>query len=132
MEYPDFSRHTILIVEDDPVSTLFLKDVLEDTGAKVLDVANASDAIFAVHQNNDIDVVLMDIQLPDMSGWQATRIIKKVKKNLPIIFQSAYAFDAYVKKSFEAGGDFFIAKPINTEQLFDYIRQAIEKYRMQG
>jgi len=77
MEYPDFGRHTILIVEDDPVSTLFLKDVLEDTGAKVLDVANASDAIFAVHQNNDIDVVLMDIQLPDMSGWQATRIIKK-------------------------------------------------------
>lgn len=131
MEYPDFSRHTILIVEDDPVSTLFLKDVLEDTGAKVLDVANASDAIFAVHQNSDIDVVLMDIQLPDMSGWQATRIIKKVKKDLPIIFQSAYAFESYVKKSFEAGGDFFIAKPINTETLFNYIRQALDKYKPQ-
>jgi CheY-like chemotaxis protein len=131
MEYPDFSQHTILIVEDDPVSTLFLKDVLEDTGARVLDVDNASDAIFTVHQNCDIDLVLMDIQLPDMSGWQATRIIKKVKKNLPIIFQSAYAFDSYVKKSMEAGGDFFIPKPIDTDLLFDYMKQAFAKYQQQ-
>lgn len=132
MNYPDFSKHTILIVEDDPVSTLFLKDVLEDTGAQVLNVENASDAIFAVHQNPEIDVVLMDIQLPDMSGWQATRIIKKVKKNMAIIIQSAYAFESYVKKSFESGCDFFISKPIDTNLLFDYIQKALEKYQLKS
>jgi len=128
MTNPDFSKYKILIVEDDPVCSLYLKDLLEDTGANVIAVGNASDAIFAVHHNSDIDVILMDFQLPDMSGWQATRIIKKVKKNMPVIFQSAYAFDSYIKKSYESGGDFFIAKPIDTDLLFDYIVKAIQKY----
>lgn len=128
MNSPDYSNKTILIVEDDPVSAMYLKDVLDDTGAKVIHVANASDAIYAAHENKDIDVILMDIQLPDMSGWQATRIIKKVKKNLPIIIQSAYAFDSYIKKSQEAGCDYFIAKPVEADMLFEYIDKVLEQY----
>jgi len=129
MDCPDYSKHTFLIVEDDPVSAMFLKDVLDDTGAKVVHVSNASDAIYSAHENKDIDVILMDIQLPDMSGWQATRIIKKVKKNIPIIVQSAYAFDSYIKKSHEAGCDFFIAKPVEPEVLFEYIDKVLGMYR---
>lgn len=98
MNCPDFSDKLFLIVEDDPNSATFLIELLEDTGAKIIHVINAAEAIYAAHENKNINVILMDIQLPDMSGWQATRIIKKVKKNIPIIIQSAYAFDSYIKK----------------------------------
>jgi two-component system, cell cycle response regulator DivK len=128
MDCPDYSKNTILIVEDDPVSAMYLSDVLDDTGAKVILVTNASDAIYTAHENKEIDVILMDIQLPDMSGWQATRIIKKVKKNLPIIIQSAYAFESYIKKSQEAGCDYFIAKPVEPEMLYEYINKVFELY----
>jgi CheY-like chemotaxis protein len=129
MNNPDFSNKTILIVEDDEMSARFLIDLFEDTNAKTLHVVNVSDAIYAVHENKSIDLILMDIQLPDMNGWQATRIIKKVKKNMPIIIQSAYSFDSYIKKSMDAGCDFFIAKPINPDILFNNIEQAFEKYQ---
>jgi two-component system, cell cycle response regulator DivK len=128
MNCPDYTRNTFLIVEDDPISAMYLKDMLDDTGAKVIHVANASDAIYTAHENKEIDVILMDIQLPDMSGWQATRIIKKVKKDLPIIIQSAYAFESYIKKSQEAGCDFFIAKPVESDMLFEYINKVLEMY----
>jgi two-component system cell cycle response regulator DivK len=124
MSYPDYSNKIFLLVEDDELSAMFLKDILEETGATVLRSVNASDAIMLAHQNKMIDLVLMDIQLPDMNGWQATRILKKVKKSLPVIIQSAYAFDSYIKKSKEAGCDYFIAKPIDVDILFDIISKA--------
>ena len=80
MNNPDFSNKTILIVEDDEMSARFLIDLFEDTNAKTLHVVNVSDAIYAVHENKSIDLILMDIQLPDMNGWQATRIIKRSEK----------------------------------------------------
>lgn len=129
MDTLDLRNKTVLIVEDDEMSARYLIDLLEETNANTLHVINVSDAIYAVHENKSIDLILMDIQLPDMNGWQATRIIKKVKKNMPIIIQSAYSFDSYIKKSMEAGCDFFIAKPIDPDQLFEYIERALEKYQ---
>ena len=125
----DLTNKTVLIVEDDEMSAMYLSDLLEETGANIIHVVNVSDAIYAVHENKSINIILMDIQLPDMNGWQATRIIKKVKKNMPIIIQSAYSFDSYVKKSMEAGCDFFISKPVDSEKLFNYMEQALEKYQ---
>jgi len=127
MSSPNYSSRTFLIVEDDPVSAMYLKDLLDETGAKVIQVGTASDAIYATHENKDIDLILMDIQLPDMSSWQATRIIKKVKKDLPVIIQSAYAFDSYITKSKEAGCDCFLAKPIDPELLYANINGFLSK-----
>lgn len=127
MIVPDFKNKTFLIVEDDEMSAAFLIEILGDTGAKSIHVDNASDAIFAIQNNKHIDLILMDIQLPDMNGWQATRIIKKVKKNMPVIIQSAYSMDTYIKKSKEAGCDFFISKPINCDLLYDMMQKAINQ-----
>ncbi len=127
MVTPDLKNKTVLIVEDDEMNATFLMDMLEDTGARFIHVINASDAIIASQNNKNIDLILMDIQLPDMNGWQATRIIKKVKKNIPIIIQSAYSLESYIKKSKEAGCDFFISKPINCNLLFDLINKAMAK-----
>ena len=131
MNFPNYSDKVFLIVEDDDMSAEFLKDLLEDTGAKVIVVSNATDAIMEAHQNKLLDLVLMDIQLPDMNGWQATRILKKVKKNLPIIIQSAYAFDTYIEKSKDAGCDFFISKPIEAELLLSHISKLIDEKKEQ-
>jgi CheY-like chemotaxis protein len=60
-----------------------------------------------------------------MNGWQATRILKKVKKNIPVIVQSAFALDSHIKKSYEAGCDYFISKPIDRDLLFGFIEKAI-------
>ena len=128
MTCPDYSEKLFLIVEDDPTSAMYLIELLEDTGAKIIHVVNAAEAIYAAHENKNINAILMDIQLPDMSGWQATRIIKKVKKNIPIIIQSAYAFDSYIKKSKEAGCDYFLAKPVEAILLFEYMDKALLSY----
>lgn len=130
MNIPNYSDKIFLIVEDDDMSATFLKDLLEDTGAQIIVVSNATDAIMEVHQNKHLDLVLMDIQLPDMNGWQATRILKKVKKDLPIIIQSAYAFDTYIEKSKDAGCDFFISKPIEADMLLDQISKLIDESKI--
>jgi two-component system, cell cycle response regulator DivK len=125
---PDLNKKTILIVEDDEMSAKFLVELFEETGAQMITVDNASDALFTIHKNKNIDLVLMDIQLPDMNGWQATRIIKKVKKDLPVIVQSAYALESHIKKSFEAGCDYFVSKPIDSDILFQYVQNIFSKY----
>jgi two-component system, cell cycle response regulator DivK len=130
MEFPDYSDKVFLVVEDDDLSAIYLKDLLEDTGAQVIVVSNAADAVMEAHQNKNINMVLMDIQLPDMSGWQATRILKKVKKNLPIIIQSAYAFDSHIQKSKEAGCDFFIGKPIESDALLKCVAKLFADYNI--
>ncbi len=129
MGIPDFKNKTVLIVEDDEMSAAFLIEMLEGTGASLIHVDNASDAIFKVHDNKFIDIVLMDIQLPDMNGWQATRIIKKVKKKLPVIIQSAFALESHIKKSNEAGCDYFIPKPIDIDRLYEVMEKAILQYQ---
>jgi CheY-like chemotaxis protein len=126
MEIPDFKNRTILIVEDDEMCASFLTEILEITGASLIHAENASDAIYFVHDNNCIDIVLMDIQLPDMNGWQATKIIKKVKKELPVVIQSAFSLETHVKKSIEAGCDFFVPKPIDINKLYDVMAKAIQ------
>lgn len=122
---PMLTNKNILVVEDDEMSARYLIELLDDAGANVIHVDNATDAIFAAHNNKNIDLILMDIQLPDMNGWQATRILKRVKKDIPVIVQSAFALESHILKSYEAGCDFFISKPIDSDMLFEMIGKAI-------
>jgi CheY-like chemotaxis protein len=122
----NLNNTTVLIVEDDEMNATYLMELMEEKGAKSIHVDNASDAIYSVSENKNIALVLMDIQLPDMNGWQATKIIKKVNKDLPVIIQSAFSMDSHVRKSMEAGCDFFIAKPVDSRLLFDMIKKVIQ------
>jgi two-component system cell cycle response regulator DivK len=121
------TNKNILVVEDDEMSARYLVELLGDAGAIVTHVDSATDAIFAANSNKAIDLILMDIQLPDMNGWQLTRILKKVNKNIPIIVQSAFSLESHIKKSYEAGCDFFISKPIDSDLLFDLIAKAMSQ-----
>ena len=132
--FQDYSwdNTTILIVEDDPHSYSFLKETLKKTNANIIYAKNAEIAIDICKSNLDIDIVLMDIQLPQMNGYQATREIKKYRKSLPVIAQTAFAMAGDKEKSILAGCDDYISKPININKLLPKINQFLARTKKTG
>ena len=123
----NWNKITILIVEDNPHSFSFLKETLKKTNANTIHAKNAEIAIDICKSNLDIDIVLMDIQLPQMNGYEATREIKKFRKSLPIIAQTAFAMAGDKEKSILAGCDDYISKPININKLLPKINQFLAR-----
>ncbi len=110
---------TFLIVEDEEVNFLYLDILLEEvySCSVRLHAKHGKEAIEICKNSNDINLVLMDIKMPVMNGIDATKQIKQVKPNLPIIAQTAYSTKEEKEKAFSAGCDDFISKPINKNEL---------------
>ncbi|HMM10610.1 MAG TPA: response regulator [Bacteroidales bacterium] len=117
----------VLIVEDTPSNTELLLIILEGAGAKVMHVSTGEEAIKTCLHHGDIDLVLMDIQLPKMSGLEATREIKSFRPDLPIIAHTAYAMANDKDACFEAGCDGYVAKPIKPKLLLPILEKLFEK-----
>lgn len=122
----DWNNKTILITEDNPASFLLLKSILEKTKAQILHSSNGKDAVELCHNNPDINAVLMDIQLPVMNGYDATRKIKLKRKDLPVIAQTAHALAEDEVKSKNAGCDDYLVKPIQREKLFAVLSKYLD------
>lgn len=116
-------KKIILIVEDDEPSYGFIQIVLGNSGFECNWVKNGDDAITVCKKNHDVQLVLMDINLPTISGYTATKEIKKLRPNLPVIAQTAYALAGDRKKALAAGCDDYISKPIQQKLLMDIIRK---------
>lgn len=127
MELPDLQGKNVVICEDDELSAGLLKELLSDTGASIFHFTFASDAVEFVKANPGVFLILMDIQLPDMSGLQATKIIKLLYPEMPVIIQSAYALDSFIKRSIEAGCETFIPKPIDSEKFYSSIKKILDR-----
>jgi signal transduction histidine kinase len=110
---------TILIVEDENSNYKYLEALLKDR-AKLIWVTNGFDAIQACSESA-IDLTLMDIKLPKMDGFEATRRIKEIKPTLPVIALTAYAMRDDKEESIKAGCDNYISKPFKIEHLFSII-----------
>ncbi|RLD51891.1 MAG: hybrid sensor histidine kinase/response regulator, partial [Bacteroidetes bacterium] len=108
---------TILIAEDEHSNYILLKEMLRNSGAKLLHVVNGLDAINQCKENHDINLVLMDMKMPKMDGFNATKAIKKIRPDIFVIAQTAYAMLDDERKALEAGCDDFITKPIVKENL---------------
>jgi PAS domain S-box-containing protein len=117
----NWKGRTFLIVEDDKVSYKFLEGVFRRTGVKILHADNGLKAIDFCKAHPELDIVLMDIQLPEMSGLDATRIITTFRENLPIIAQTANAMSEDKEKCLEVGCVDYVTKPINIHVLFNKI-----------
>ncbi len=107
----------VLVVEDDPMSYIYLKEVLKTTGAKLLHASDGKQAVEMAYHNPDIDLILMDIKLPELDGYEATRQIKQFRKEVPVIAQTAYAMTDDRKRGLEVGCAAYITKPINRQKL---------------
>lgn len=126
--YPyDFKEHTILIAEDIDFSFLYIEAVLRRTGVKILWAQNGKEAIEHVKTNLDIDVVLMDMHMPVMNGYEATGIISALRPGLPIIAQTAFVLPDDVKKCYAAGCTGYLAKPIRKEQVLNTLSEYFDK-----
>jgi CheY-like chemotaxis protein len=122
---PDWSAKNILIVEDDETNAYLLKAYLKKTRATIIEVRDGKKAVEICKSNLQIDLILMDIRLPIMNGYKATKLIKEFRKDIPIIAQTAYALKADVTCAKDAGCDDFLAKPISQEQLFTTLSKYI-------
>jgi signal transduction histidine kinase/CheY-like chemotaxis protein len=117
---------SILVAEDDEVNFFYINSILKkNTSADIIHASNGQEAIDKFKENQDIDLVLMDIKMPIVDGFAATREIKAIKKNVPVIAVTAYATTGDEDKALEAGCDSYLAKPINRKQLLEKIAEFI-------
>lgn len=115
----------VLIVEDDEMSLIYLREVLKSTQIEVTFAKNGVQAVEMVQSDPAIDIILMDIKLPEMDGFEATRQIKKLRPEIPVIAQTAYAMADDEQKSLEVGCDEYISKPINRRKLLETMESFI-------
>jgi PAS domain S-box-containing protein len=122
-----WKNRTILVVEDDETSYKYLYKILRKAGLQILRAVSGYEAITLCDSQRHINMVLMDIQLPGLNGYQATQRIKEIRPELPIIAQTAHAMPEDKQKSLDAGCDDYISKPIKRQLLLSKIDQLINK-----
>lgn len=108
---------TILVAEDDDVNYLYIKEIFKGTGAEILHALNGKDAVEMCQNNDRIGIVLIDIKMPVMNGYEAIKKIREFRPDLPIVAQTAYALSNEMLKAFNAGSNDYISKPFTREQL---------------
>jgi CheY-like chemotaxis protein len=114
----------VLVVDDDIRNIYSLTNVLEEEGLECLTAENGKAALKILNENPGIDMVLMDVMMPEMDGYEATREIRKIDKlsKMPIIALTAKAMKGDREKCLEAGMSDYITKPVNIEQLLSLMR----------
>lgn len=117
----------ILVVEDDEVNYKFLEAVLQDTAATILHAGNGIQAVELCKSISKIDLVLMDIKMPEMDGFQATRKIREFNRKVPIIAQTAFVHESEQSKCLEAGCNDQITKPIEIKEFFEKIDKFLKE-----
>ncbi len=116
----------ILIVEDVESNFWFVREALRKTHVNIKWAKDGDEAIDICKNDDEIDLVLMDIQLPIVDGYHATRVIKKHRKDLKIIAQTAYAMPGEREKSLQAGCDEYLGKPIRVKDLLKMVNKFID------
>jgi CheY-like chemotaxis protein len=113
----------ILVVDDDVSSGRLLSVMVKRYGTEIINVATGKEAVSICRNMPDIDLVLMDIKMPDMDGYEATRLIRQFNTSVVIIAQTAYALSGESEKAREAGCNDYISKPIGKNELIRLINK---------
>lgn len=119
----DFSGKVILIVEDTETSNRFYNAALSRTNAKLLWALDGEEALVKLNEHKDIDVVLLDLNLPGISGFDVLKNIRKNDKKLAVIVQTAYVLSGEEAACYELGANDFITKPIMLDQLLTSLKK---------
>lgn len=117
----------ILIAEDDDPSTLLTTEIFRKYSSKIYYAKTGLETINVFKLHPDIDVIMMDIGMPDMDGYEATRQIRELNKEVIIFMQSAYVFDSDQEKAIEAGSNAFLVKPIDRNWVYDLLMEYFSK-----
>jgi len=123
---PQIKDKTILIAEDDNINYLLFEKIMKNTNFIVIRAKDGLEAVELFASNPKIDLVLMDIKMPKMSGYEALVKIKEMKPNIPVIAQTAFSSSDEIEKIRQAGFDGQITKPIDKNKLFDSIGSILD------
>jgi signal transduction histidine kinase/CheY-like chemotaxis protein len=116
------SGKAILVVEDNELSSSLMTAVLRNLKYDYYHVTKGEEAVEYVNTNPDTRLILMDMKLPGMDGYEATRQIKKINSNIPVIAQTAFAMSEDMQKALDAGCDDYLSKPIDFKRLKELLR----------
>lgn len=117
----------LLIVEDDLSSRLYLNKILERTGATLFNAGDGQEAINIAKDNPDLNIILMDIQLPVLDGYSSAKKIREFRKDIIIIAQTAYGLSGDMEDIISSGFDDFIIKPIYSSALLEKLTSLLDK-----
>ena len=117
----NWQNKVILIAEDEETNYLFVEKFLKSTNATLLRAKNGKEAVDIVKSGQNIDLVLMDMKMPEMDGIEATKIIRMLNPQLPIIAQTCYEPDIDQSRLLSTHFEGFISKPININKLIEII-----------
>jgi HAMP domain-containing protein/CheY-like chemotaxis protein/signal transduction histidine kinase len=125
----DLVGRTVLLVDDDPRNIFALSSALERRGMNVLTATTGAEAISIIRETPSLSIVLMDIMMPEMDGYQTIEQIRRDKahRRLPIIALTAKAMKGDREKCLQAGASDYLAKPVNTEQLLSALRMWLHR-----
>ncbi len=122
----NWENKVILVVEDVDTNKIFFDAALRKTKAKIIWAKDGQEAV-NMFRDNVVDLVLMDLQLPIMDGYTATRQIKQINASIPVIAQTAHVMSGEREKCLEAGCDDYLAKPIRLQILMDTLSKFLNK-----
>jgi len=125
-KYPNWQGKLILIVEDVEHNYMFFSALLKLTHAEVKITTDGLQAVEFCKNNPNIDVVLMDLKLPKMTGLDAIKEIRKLRPDLPIIAQTAYAWVGQKEKVLNLGANEFLSKPVQKDDLLEVISKYVK------
>ena len=123
---PEFSGLKILIAEDDETSELLISNAVKKLSKEIIKVKTGIDAVEVVCNNPDIDIVLMDIKMPEMDGYEATRQIRLFNKEVVIIAETAYALRSDRKMALTAGCNDYVSKPFGKLKLISLMKKHLK------
>lgn len=123
----DWSNKSILIADDEIHNYIILEKALKKTNIKIFHAENGEEAVNIFKENPDINVILMDIRMPEMGGLEATKYIRSVNRNIPIIAFTAFALSDDEAIALEFGCDDYISKPVRPEFLLKKINEHLTK-----
>jgi CheY-like chemotaxis protein len=125
----DWSNYKTLIAEDDPLNYRYIELLLtRRTGITPIWAKDGLEAVNKCRENNNIDIVLLDLQLPNLDGLNALKLIKELNPYLPIIIQTANSWNNEEESCKKAGCDGFFNKPLNIDQLLMHMDKCLRIY----
>ena len=123
----DFSDKLVLVVEDNEISFKLIHAVLTQVKTNIVRASNGKEAIEACLAEKHYDLVLMDMQMPEVDGLEATRRIKQIRPELPIVATTANTYDENYIACREAGCDGFLTKPLQFRKMFELMQSLFDK-----
>lgn len=122
-----WGHHTILVAEDDDMNFMFLEEMFSETEINLLRAKTGEEALTSIRKNPKIELILMDIQMPEMNGLEATEKIRLINQDIPIIAQTAYAMPSEKEKSIKSGCTDYITKPIMPDMLIGTLKKYLKE-----